>query len=88
MQSEVVFLIAGSIAGAVLSWLITHVYYKKSTRDQTLVFNKLSLDIREAILAQPSGQINSAALMAMLERIATGPVNASRLRGPIDGGMY
>jgi hypothetical protein len=76
------------LVGGLISWLITHFYYKKSTHDQDIVFGKLSVDIRNAILSNPGENIDSNELKILLENISTGPVDTSRLRGPIDGGYF
>ena len=47
---EILFFILGIIIGGVVSWFIAHVYYKKATKDQDIVFNKLSRELRDAIL--------------------------------------
>ena len=38
-------LVVGVLVGGLISWLITHFYYKKSTRDQEVIFEKLSVDL-------------------------------------------
>jgi hypothetical protein len=81
-------LILGGLIGAISSWLITHVYYKISSRDQFLLFSKLSHDLREIILASPGKTLNSEELKNRLEYLEKGPIDASRLHGSIDGGVF
>lgn len=47
---EILLFILGLIIGGMISLGITHVYYKKSSKDQNVVFNKLSEEVRDAIL--------------------------------------
>ncbi len=81
-------LIIGIVGGGIVSWLVTHIYYRKSTHEQNVIFKKLSSDIRDAILENPEEKINSKDLISLLEKIANGPINSSRLRGSIDGGSF
>ncbi len=88
MMDNTQALIIGIVGGGIVSWLVTHIYYRKSTHDQNVVFSKLSSEIRDAILANPEEKINSKDLMSLLEKIANGPIDTSRLRGSIDGGHF
>ncbi len=81
-------LVVGVLVGGLISWLITHFYYKKRTPDQEVVFGKLSVDIRDAILSNPGENIDPSELKILLENISSGPFDTSRLRGPIDGGHF
>lgn len=81
-------LIIGIVGGGIVSWLVTHIYYRKSTHEQNVIFKKLSSDIRDAILENPEEKINPKDLISLLEKIANGPINSSRLRGSIDGGSF
>lgn len=81
-------LVVGLVVGGIISWLITHIYYKKSTRDQKIVFDKLSVDIRDSILSNPGETIDLGELKNLLENISSGPVDTSRLRGSINGGRF
>ena len=47
---EILLFILGLIIGGIISLGITHAYYKKSSKDQNVVFNKLSEQVRDAIL--------------------------------------
>lgn len=47
---EIALFLLGLMFGGLISWGITHAYYKKSSKDQNAVFNKLSEDVRDAIL--------------------------------------
>ncbi|MGA9109742.1 MAG: hypothetical protein ACLPSL_04865 [Smithella sp.] len=47
---EIVLFLSGLLFGGLITWAVTHVYYKKASKDQNIVFNKLSEDIRNAIM--------------------------------------
>ena len=47
---EILLFILGLIIGGMISLGITHFYYKKSSKDQNIVFNKLSEEVRDSIL--------------------------------------
>ncbi len=47
---EIVLFLLGVIIGGIVSWVISHAYYKKASQDQNVIFNKLSKEIRDAIL--------------------------------------
>jgi predicted RNA-binding Zn-ribbon protein involved in translation (DUF1610 family) len=47
---EMVLFLSGLVLGGLISWGIAHGYYKKASRDQTAIFNKLSEEVRHAIL--------------------------------------
>jgi hypothetical protein len=47
---EITLFLLGLIIGGLTSWAIAHAYYKKSSKDQNAVFNKLSEEVRVAIL--------------------------------------
>ena len=61
-------LIIGIVGGGFVSWLVTHIYYRKSTYDQNVIFSKLSSDIRDAILKSPEEKINLKDLLSLLEK--------------------
>jgi len=46
--------IVGLLIGGFITWLVTHLYYRRSRRDaqrdQEIIYNKLSKEIRDAIL--------------------------------------
>ena len=48
---EIVFFLLGLFLGVLVSWGIAHAYYKKSSIEQNKLFNKLSKEVRDAILA-------------------------------------
>ena len=54
--------IIGLIIGGSISLIITHIYYKKSSSDQKVIFNKLSQDIRNAILSDTREKLSVAEL--------------------------
>ena len=47
---EIVLFLSGLLFGGLISWGIAQVYYKRTSRDQNAVFNKLSEVVRDAIL--------------------------------------
>lgn len=47
---EFALLLAGAILGAVSSWYIQHVYFAKASSEQEVLFKKLSIEVRNAIL--------------------------------------
>jgi hypothetical protein len=76
------------IAGAFLSWMVTHYYYVQSSKDQKKLFDKLSKNTRIAILENPNDIIRQDELIKILERINSEPIDASRLSGTIDAGEF
>jgi predicted RNA-binding Zn-ribbon protein involved in translation (DUF1610 family) len=47
---QILLFLLGLVLGALTSWGITHTYYKKSSVDQKALYNKLSKEVRDAIL--------------------------------------
>lgn len=47
---EILLFLLGLMFGGLVSWGITHAYYKKASKNQNAVFNKLSDEVRDAIL--------------------------------------
>jgi hypothetical protein len=47
---EIALFLIGLIIGALTSWGITHAYYKKASQEQNILFNKLSKEVRDAII--------------------------------------
>lgn len=81
-------LIIGVVFGGIASWIVTHFYYKKSTREQIALYGKLSADVRTAILDNPHAVVRHEELLEILEELKRSPIDASRLRGRIDGGTF
>jgi hypothetical protein len=81
-------LLLGVLLGAFFSWLFTHFYYVKSSKEQKKLFSKLSNNVRIAILENSSDNIRQDELITILEQIKNGPIDTSRLRGVIDGGTF
>lgn len=81
-------LLLGGLIGAFFSWLITHIYYKISSRDQRLLFSKLSQEIRETILTSPEEMLSGEKLKMRLEHLEKGSIDANRLTGAIDAGTF
>lgn len=55
------------VFGALLSWLFTHVYYKKSSRDAMTLYNKLSKDSRDLILESKNSSLTVKDLNTLLK---------------------
>jgi hypothetical protein len=85
---NIIELIVGGSVGAFFSWLITYIYYRKSSKDQRLLFDKLSDELREVILESPEKTFDSCELKKRLEHLEKGAIDASRLEGTIDGGNF
>jgi len=85
---DVVSLLLGAALGSFFSWLITHVYYEKSSKEQITLFNKLSSEVRKAILKNPNDILRHEELIKILEEVKNSPVDTSRLQGSIDGGTF
>lgn len=47
MLENILFSLIGIIFGALFSWLITHIYYKKANRDNELEIENLKKYIKE-----------------------------------------
>ena len=67
--STVVALFVGALLGGLLSWLITHRYYVKSNEEQRILYDKLSQDVRIAILNASSKNISKNELDDILKNI-------------------
>lgn len=55
------------VAGVIIGWVVTHIYSVRSNRDQQLLFNKLSAEIREYVLSDPRDQLTILELNKLLE---------------------
>lgn len=64
-------LIIGIISGGILSWIITHFYYKKSNEKQNtqneLLSKKLSADVKKIILNNNANNLSIKDLNKLLE---------------------
>jgi predicted RNA-binding Zn-ribbon protein involved in translation (DUF1610 family) len=49
---DIVFLL-GLLLGGAISWLVAHVYYRKASKEQEVLYKKLSSDVRKMILKDP-----------------------------------
>lgn len=47
---EMLLFLLGLILGGLSSWGLAHVYYRRASQDQKTLFNKLSEEVRDAIL--------------------------------------
>lgn len=61
------------VAGGLLSWLLSHWYYRKSNADQELVYSKLSEDIRQIIREDQRGKLSVCELNQLLEQQTIDP---------------
>ena len=52
--------------GAVIGWLVTHVYSVRSSREQIALFNKLSKETRQIILENKRTSLSVAELNKLL----------------------
>ena len=59
-------LLIGIVAGAAASWLITHFYSAKGSRDQNTLYNKLTAEVRDAILADKRASLSVRELNELL----------------------
>jgi len=46
---DIVFFL-GLFFGGIISWLLTHVYYRRSSTEQEAIYKKLSDEVRKMIL--------------------------------------
>lgn len=65
--------IAGVILGGLVSWLITHVYYVKSGRDQRIIYDKLTTDVRNVILQDQRDKLSVPELNALIDQRTIDP---------------
>ena len=54
------------IIAIVVTWVFAHIYYKLSSREQTRVYNKLSSDLKECILADARQRLSVSDLNEIL----------------------
>lgn len=69
---ETVLFIAGIILGGLVSWEISHLYYEKSSKDQAAIFNKLSEEVRHAIIADNRKKLTIFELKELIEQKKAG----------------
>lgn len=67
---EIVLLVTGAILGALSSWYIQHVYAAKTSTEQQALFNKLSADVRKAILEDQRDTLSIVELNELIEHKA------------------
>ena len=56
------------ILGVGLGWLITHIYYKKSSSEQVIIYSKLSSELKDTILRANSKNLTVAELNELIEQ--------------------
>lgn len=69
---ETVLFIAGIILGGMVSWEISYLYYEKSSRDQAAIFNKLSEELRHAIIADNRKKLTIFEFKELIEKRKAG----------------
>jgi len=55
------------VFGALLSWFFSHLYYKKSSKDAFILYNKLSKDSRDLILESKNSSLTVRDLNILLK---------------------
>ncbi len=65
--------VLGLIIGGLISWGITHIYYKKSSKEQETIYNKLSEEVRDAILEDNREKLSVLDLNQILEEKTIDP---------------
>jgi len=60
-------IILSIVVGALISWFITHSYYKKSAVDQQKISSKLSDEVKETILNSSAEKLSIKDLNKLLE---------------------
>jgi hypothetical protein len=71
--------IAGIAIGALVSWAIAHVYYRRASKDQASLYKKLSSDLRGWILADTRKHLSVADLDALLQEKTIDPSSSGTL---------
>jgi hypothetical protein len=65
---ETILFISGMILGGLISWEISHLYYEKSSKDQAALLNKLSEEVRHAIIADNRKKLTILELKELIEQ--------------------
>lgn len=65
---ELILFAAGLILGGVISWIITVVYHRKSSTVQELLFNRLTIEVREAILSDTRQKLTASELLELFNK--------------------
>lgn len=65
--------VLGLIIGIIVTWLVTHIYYKKAFRDQKLLYDKISRNLRKWILADTRTHLSVKDLNSLLEEKTIDP---------------
>ncbi len=74
---EIILFILGVVLGGVISWWVSHAYYRKANHDQKRLFDKLSGDVRSAILQDKRDSLSVRDLNELLEK--------KTIKSPLDG---
>jgi hypothetical protein len=65
---EMVLFLSGLIFGAMVSWEFTSTYYKESSKDQNMVFNKLSMEVRQAVIEDDREKLSATELKELITK--------------------
>ena len=63
--------VTGLIMGGLISWVITHIYYNKSSQDQRNIYNKLTEDVKSMILEDKRESLSIKELNELINKKAT-----------------
>ncbi len=63
---DIVFFL-GLFLGGVISWLLTHLYYRRSSTEQEALYKKLSDDVRKMVLEDPRDSLTVLELNRLLD---------------------
>lgn len=66
-----ILFIFGLIIGGLISWAITHIYYEKSSKDQKIIYDKLTEDIRNIILEDKRSSLSIKELNELIHKKVT-----------------
>lgn len=65
---EMVLFLSGLIFGGMVSWEFTSAYYKESLKDQNTLFNKLSMEVRQAIIEDDREKLSATELKELITK--------------------
>jgi hypothetical protein len=67
------------LVGVIVGWLIQHIYSARSAKEQRELFQKLSSEIRDLILADPREKLSVAELNQLIDERTTDPTHEGPL---------
>ena len=65
---EIIKLLISAVLGGIFSWLITHIYSKKTLSDQEIIFSKLSDNLKKTILYSKAKNLTVKDLNNLIEK--------------------